>query len=420
VVRAAHGSGLKIPAMSDHAFEPTRDQLYRAMDALLDTVDQQSSTVLDDLLPEIGIGENAALNLMAPLVIGGSARLSNPTAFAHMDPPTPWITWVSTCWNAALNQNLLHPDVSPAAQQIEHRVIDWIKPYFGMTGGHMTPGSTISNLTALWAARDSQHIKRVYASEMAHLSIHKSARILGLELITVPCNKLGQLDVNALPNNLDDAALVLTAGTTSEGAIDSFELVGNAAWTHIDAAWAGPLRFSNTHKHKLTGIESADSVCVSAHKWLFQPKESGVLLFKDYENISQVLSIDGAYLATPNVGVLGSRGANAVPLLATLCAWGRSGLEQRIDRAMSNAEKLYRHLLQHDAIQLRGENHSGVILWKHKTEHSVSGLQRALPVGCASLTSIDGVDWIRHVSANPFVQMSVVFDAIDTALAQIN
>jgi L-2,4-diaminobutyrate decarboxylase len=404
--------------MSDDAFKPTRDQLYRAMDALLDSVDQRSNSKLEEFLPEFGIGENAALNLMAPLVVGGSAKLSNPTAFAHMDPPTPWITWVSACWNAALNQNLLHPDVSPAAQHIEQRVIDWIKPFFGMTGGHMTPGSTISNLTALWAARDSKRIKRVYASEMAHLSIRKSARILGLELITLPCNAQGQLDVNALPKNLDDAALVLTAGTTSEGAIDSFEPIGNAAWTHIDAAWAGPLRFSNTHKHKLSGIESADSVCVSAHKWLFQPKESGVLLFKDYETIRQVLSIDGAYLATPNVGVLGSRGANAVPLLATLFAWGRSGLEQRIDKAMHNAEKLHLHLQQHDAIQLRGENHSGVILWKHKTRESVSALQRALPVGCASLTSINGVNWIRHVSANPLVQMNAVSDAIDLALAQ--
>lgn len=406
--------------MDDNAFKPTRDQLYRAMDALLNTVDLQSEAAFDELLPEIGIGENETLSLMAPIVIGGAAKLSNPTAFAHMDPPTPWITWVSTCWNAALNQNLLHPDVSPVAQQIEQRVINWISPFFGMNGGHMTPGSTISNLTALWAARDSKHIKSVYASEMAHLSIHKSARILGLELITVPCNAQGQIDVNALPGNMNEAALVLTAGTTNEGAIDSFDVIGKAAWTHIDAAWAGALRFSNTHTHKLKGIESADSVCVSAHKWLFQPKESGVLLFKDYETTKHVLSIDGAYLTTPNVGVLGSRAANAIPLLATLCAWGRTGLEQRIDRAMYNADELYLHLRQQQNIHVRGENHSGVILWRHKNPESISTLLQALPVGCASHTTIAGEQWIRHVSANPLVQMNEVYEAIDGAVAKIN
>ena len=404
--------------MDDNAFKPTREQLYLAMDLLLDTTDHQSQSVLDSLLPEEGIGEPATLNLIAPMVLGGAAKLGNPTAFAHMDPPTPWITWVSACWNAALNQNLLHPDVSPVAQQLEQRVIDWLKPYFGMSGGHMTSGSTLSNLTALWAARDSKKIKRVYASEMAHLSIDKSARILGLELIKVPCNTQGQLDVNALPGNLDDAALVLTAGTTSEGAIDSFE-IGKAAWTHIDAAWAGALRFSNTFKHQLDGIELADSVCFSAHKWLFQPKDSGVLLFKDYPTIKQVLSMDGAYLTTPNVGVLGSRGANAIPLLATLCAWGRSGLEQQIDKAMHNADKLYQHLLRHDNIRVRGENHSGVILWKSKESYSTDSLLQALPVGCASHASVAGEGWIRHVSANPLVHIDEVLEAIDNTMAQI-
>lgn len=414
--------------MDDIAFKPTREQLYGAMNALLSSIDHASLgtsdsasySALDNHLPEIGIGESATLDLIAPMVIGGAAKLGGPTAFAHMDPPTPWITWVSSCWNAALNQNLLHPDVSPVAQLVEQRVIDWINPFFGMTGGHMTPGSTISNLTALWAARDSKNIKHVYASEMAHISIQKSARILGLELTTVPCNAQGQLEVNSLPSNMNDAALVLTAGTTSEGAIDSFDVIGKAAWTHIDAAWAGALRFSNAHTHKLKGIEAADSACVSAHKWLFQPKESGVLLFKDYETIRQVLSIDGAYLTTPNVGVLGSRSANAIPLLATLCAWGRTGLEQRVDAAMDNANELYLHLSEQKHIHVRGENHTGVILWRHIEPEKTSSLLHALPSGCASQTTIAGEQWIRHVSANPLVQMHEVFDAIDGALAQIS
>src|SRR5713101_3216767 len=104
--------------------------------------------------------------------------------------------------------------------------------------------------------------------------------------------------------------------------LDPLKFVGKAAWTHVDAAWAGPLRLSEPHKDRLAGIEQADSVAVSAHKLLFQPKESGLVLFRDVARANDAISFGGSYLAVANVGVLGSHGAVAVPLLGTLLAWG--------------------------------------------------------------------------------------------------
>jgi len=145
----------------------------------------------------------------------------------------------------------------------------------------------------------------------------------------------------SLSDNLTRAALVLTAGTTSTGAIDPLDLAGRAAWTHVDAAWAGPLRLS-AYADRLGGIERADSVAISAHKWLFQPKESALVLFRDVPTAHAAISFGGAYLAVPNVGVLGSHGATAVPLLATLLAWGRRGLAARIEHCMRLAQQLAR------------------------------------------------------------------------------
>ena len=132
-------------------------------------------------LPELGIGSITALNSLAPSILGGAARLGEVTSFAHMDPPTPWITWAVMLWNASLNQNLLHPATAPVARQIEQRVVAWLAPYFGMNGGHMTPGSSLANLTALWSARECTGIREVIASDGAHLSIAKAAHILGLK-----------------------------------------------------------------------------------------------------------------------------------------------------------------------------------------------------------------------------------------------
>ena len=72
-------------------------------------------------LPETGRGSLATLDQLAPLVLGQAARLGSPVAFAHKDPPTPWITWATTLWNASLNQNLLHPATAPVARELEEK-----------------------------------------------------------------------------------------------------------------------------------------------------------------------------------------------------------------------------------------------------------------------------------------------------------
>ena len=403
--------------MKDPSFTADPAGLRLALEALLDAPDGAGSQALPDTLPESGLGEKAVIERLKPIVLGGARRLGAPDAFAHMDPPTPWIAWATTQWNAALNQNLLHPDVAPIARGIEARVVDWLAPGFGMDGGHMTPGSTVANLTALWAARELRGVRTVVASEGAHLSVAKAAHLLGLAFHPIPADTCGRLNRDRLPDDLGNCALVLTAGTTSAGAIDDLSLSGRAAWTHIDAAWAGPLRFSTRHAARLDGIQNADSVAVSAHKWLFQPKESGLILFRDTEPAHQAVSFGGAYLAAPNVGLLGSHGAVAVPLLATLLAWGRTGLAERIDRAMGLAEDLRQRLDSHPGAVLFGPNVSGVLLWRPASEVSAPDFLARLPAGSTSVTRIDGVDWLRNVAANPCADIDLLWAGIERALA---
>ena len=315
---------------ADRSFFADPDGLQQALAAL----HQDHFSCAADLpvaLPEEGLGEQATLERLAPHVFGRASRLDRPDAMAHMDPPTPWITWALTLWNARLNQNLLHPATAPFAREAEERVIAWLAPALRMAGGHMTAGATLANLTALWAARDAAGVTRVVASEAAHLSIRKAARILGLQLDTVPADAHQRLEPQSL-GDLSRACLVLTAGTTAVGAIDPLVLAGRAAWTHIDAAWAGPLCLSPRYQLRFAGLENADSVAVSAHKWLFQPKGSALIFFRDPARANAAISLRGDYLAVPNIGVLGSQGAMAVPLLGTLMAWGRRGVAERVER----------------------------------------------------------------------------------------
>lgn len=368
---------------------------------------------LPDALPERGTGEIEALDNLAPHVFGNAARLDSASALAHMDPPTPWVTWAAALWNASLNQNLLHEATSPFATEAEKRVIDWLRPYFGMAGGHLCAGSTIANLTALWAARDAKGIEKIVCSESAHLSVAKAAQILGLKLEKIPVDDYERLDAGAL-GDIDKACLVLTAGTTATGAIDPLQLIGRAAWTHVDAAWAGPLRLSANYSYLLAGIDVADSVAISAHKWLFQPKDSAIVLFQDIELANTAISYGGGYLASPNIGVQGSRSAAAIPLLATLLAWGRAGIVARIEHTMALAEKLATMLDKDDNVTLWARPETGITVFR-PANLPVESFMDQIPKGMLSNCVIRHESWVRSVAANPMANIERIYETIAAA-----
>lgn len=389
--------------------------LENALDLLRQPTAQQQP--LPKSLAAQGIGEEAALSLLAPYVFGEASYLDSPTASAHMDPPTPWITWATSLWNARLNQNLLHPATAPFARQAEELVMAWLAPWFGMQGGHMCSGSTLANLTALWAARDAGQVEQIIASTSAHISIAKAANILGLPYKQVATNAMGQIDPAKVSElgDISNACLVLTAGTTATGVIDNLALVGKAKWTHIDAAWAGPLCLSDKYSGLLAGMEQADSVAVSAHKWLFQPKDSALVMFRQPELANSAISFGGGYLAAPNIGVQGSRGAAAISLLATLLAWGKGGLAQRIEQTMSMSHTLAEALQQEEEIILLAMPTTGVTVFRPKNISTEEFYQR-LPAGMLSTCIVEGEHWLRSVAANPMADMDKIIDAIRKAL----
>lgn len=393
--------------MTDPAFAPDAAALHDALDRLLDCFAAPSALPapaygdagLPDALPEHGTGERAALERLAGPILRGAVPLRHPGFLAHMDPPTPWVTWAATQWAAALNQNLLHPDTAPVMRELEQRVVAWLAPAFGMTGGHLVPGSSVANLTALWAARELAGVREVVASDAAHISVRKAAHLLGLPFRAVPTDAAQRL-VPAALGDVSQAGLVLTAGTVAAGAIDALGAGPDAAWRHVDAAWGGPLRLTATHAGLLDCIQHADSVAFSAHKWLWQPKESAAVLFADATRAHDALSFAGGYLAAPNVGVLGSHGSAALPLAATLLAWGRAGVAERLDTCMALADRLADLVHADPRLELRDRPQTGVVLWRPR-HTDPDTVRRHLTDAFVSAATIDDQRWLRSVAANP-------------------
>ena len=365
---------------------------------------------IPDELPDHGTGEDEAFIHLKRIVDARSAALGDPAALAHMDPAPAGVAARLIGLNASVNQNLLHPDLSPFATEAERKVIDWLAPFFGMAAGHMCGGSTIANLAALWCARE-HGARHVVASADAHISVPKAARILGMPFSPVATDAAGRIDADRMPS-LKDAALVLTAGTTGRGAVDDLQLGEDAAWLHVDAAWAGPLRLTR-HAGRLDGVERAQSVAVSAHKWFFQPKDSAMVLFRD-PAMQSAISFGGSYLAVPNVGVQGSRGAAGVALLGTLLAWGKTGLAERIERLVAVSEELANRLEDDPRCQLRQRPETGVVNWRPVDGNTEAVIKRL--GATASRTAIGGEPYVRQVAANMYADIEAVWARIEESL----
>ncbi len=84
----------------DKSFLPDSG-LEHAVDLLRQASEVQES--FPDGFPNQGIGELETLDLLAPHVLDRAARLDSSNALVHMDPPTSWITWAITLWNARVS-----------------------------------------------------------------------------------------------------------------------------------------------------------------------------------------------------------------------------------------------------------------------------------------------------------------------------
>jgi Glutamate decarboxylase and related PLP-dependent proteins len=129
---------------------------------------------------------------------------------------------------------------------------------------------------------------------------------------------------------------------------------------HVDAAWGGATLMSNNQRHKLSGIERADSVTIDAHKQLYVPMGAGMVLFKDP---SVVASIEhhAEYILRKGAKDLGShtlegsRSGMAMLVFACMNIISRRGYELLIDQSIDKAAAFAKMISQHPDFELISE-----------------------------------------------------------------
>ncbi|WP_435643607.1 lysine decarboxylase DesA [Streptomyces sp. H49] len=269
-----------------------------APDALAPRVD---AIDLDRPLGDTG----AALDELEDVYLKDAVYFHHPRYLAHLNCPVVIPAVLGEAVLSAVNSSLDTWDQSAGGTLIERKLIDWTAGRIGLgpaADGVFTSGGSQSNLQALLLAREEAKCHdpaklRILASEIGHFSVQKSAKLLGLgedAVVTVPVDRDKRMRTVALAGELERCrraglvpmAVVATAGTTDFGSIDPLPRIAElcdryGVWLHVDAAYGCGLLASRKYRHRIDGIECADSVTVDYHKSFFQPVSSSAVLVRD-------------------------------------------------------------------------------------------------------------------------------------------
>ncbi|MEM7431538.1 MAG: pyridoxal-dependent decarboxylase [Pseudomonadota bacterium] len=219
---------------------------------------------------------------------------------------------------------------SPAATEIEVKMIDWLRQAMGLPEGfvgtiHDT--ATTVNACAVLTMREralefrgnnsglaGEKPLRIYASPENHSSIDKAVRIAGIgqqNLVKVATGDGHSMDPNALRSaiqtdiaaGMTPAGLILVAGGTSIGAADDMAPAIEVAreydlYVHVDAAWAGSAMICPEFREFWAGSELADSIVFNPHKWLGAQFDCSVQFLRDPTAQVRTLGIQPDFLKT--------------------------------------------------------------------------------------------------------------------------
>ncbi|HET7408596.1 MAG TPA: pyridoxal-dependent decarboxylase [Paracoccaceae bacterium] len=337
--------------------------------------------------PRVGLGETAAKLAASPpespepmeavfadferIVPDAMTHWQHPRFLAYFPANAAPASMIADQLATAMAAQCMLWQTSPAATEMEGRMIDWLRQAVGLPegfSGTLQDSATTATLCAIltmreratgWQAAEDGLAGgkrlRIYASAQNHSSIDKAVRLAGIgeaNLVKVPtCSDHG-MDPDALAAAIRadreaghvPAGVVACAGGTSIGAFDPVADVVAVAreaglFVHVDAAWAGSAMICPEFRQLWQGAGEADSLVFNPHKWLGAQFECSAHLVRDPAALVRTVGFRPTYLETLGQdGVVNynewsvplGRRFRALKVWFLLRAYGLEGLRARI------------------------------------------------------------------------------------------
>jgi aromatic-L-amino-acid decarboxylase len=262
------------------------------------------------------------------LIVPGMTHWQHPNFFAFFPGNSSPPSVLAEMLTATLGAQCMIWQTSPAATELETRVLDWLRQMTGLPEGMVgviQDSASTATLCAIASARERATDFRanelglgavegltVYCSEEAHSSVEKDVKIAGLgreSLRLIACDAAFAMKPEALEAaieadlaaGLKPTCVVATLGTTGVGGFDPLGPLGeicrrHGLWLHVDAAWAGSALILEQERWMIEGVEGVDSFVLNPHKWLFTNFDCSAYFVRDPAALTRSFEILPEYL----------------------------------------------------------------------------------------------------------------------------
>jgi len=347
-----------------------------------------------------GIGGEEALRIFAEILAPACISVDNPRFLAFV-PAAP--TKESILFDLVVSASSIFAGTwleGAGSTYAENQALRWLADLAGMpesAGGVFVSGGTAANLSGLVAARHAAAARRggrpprwrVVTSSETHSSVVTAARVMDVDVVTVPADDHGRVDGPRLLAAIEELtaeerdslfAVVANAGTTNAGAVDDLAGVAEICerfglWMHVDGAYGGAALAAASSRPLFDGIERADSFVVDPHKWLFAPYDCAALLYARPLEAAQAHLQDASYLDDVNVldqwspmhyAVHLSRRARGLPFWFSLAANGTDAYAAAVERVLELTAEAAEEVARRPELELVMEPQLSVLLFRRR------------------------------------------------------
>ncbi|XP_061697844.1 glutamate decarboxylase 1 isoform X3 [Syngnathoides biaculeatus] len=336
-------------------------------------------------------------------------RTGHPRFFNQLSTGLDIIGLAGEWLTSTANTNMFTYEIAPVFVLMEQLTLKKMREFIGWPEGEgdgiFSPGGAISNMYGVMIARYKffPEVKTkgmaaaprlvLFTSEHSHYSIKKASAALGFgtdNLILLNTDERGRV----IPADLEAKVIAAkqkghvpmyvnaTAGTTVYGAFDPINEIADICekynmWLHVDGAWGGGLLMSRKHRHKLNGVERANSVTWNPHKMMGVPLQCSAILVREKGLLEGCNSMCAGYLFQPDkqydvtydTGDKAIQCGRHVDIFKFWLMWkakGTVGFEHHIDKCLELSSYLYYKIKDREGFEMvfnTEPQHTNVCFW---------------------------------------------------------